>query len=241
MRMPPESSSSWVVISFASFTWSSLNAWSKFTALRKDDRDFLSTQASSLRSSIESLVKEARETQDQLIFGRPEAQASQNAWLVLIGRTVSEALDIVKIKLGNSSVDHPLVREFLPDLRGGISRKKIVDRPDAVKEAADRLSKLQGDFSDKAELVARLQQAAEGAQKAVDANTSAWSAWSKERSEEIVAKGRLRLDLERTYKALGAQFPGQKEFVESFFLKGDKPSEGGGEGDDSAESDQGKG
>jgi hypothetical protein len=240
MRMPPESSSSWIAVSFGSFTWSSLNAWSKFTALPQTDRDFLSAQATALRGAIESLVKEARETQDQLIFGRPEAQAGQNAWLVLLKRSVSEALAIVKIKIGHNSADHPQVREFLPDLLGGITRKAIADRPDAVAEAAERLSRLQGDFSDKAELVARLQQAAEGAKKAVEANTSAWSAWSKERSEEIVAKGRLRLELERTYKALGAKFPGQKDFVESFFLKGDKPSEGGGDDDGSAEGDKGQ-
>jgi hypothetical protein len=58
---------------------------------------------------------------------------------------------------------------------------------------------------------------------------------SKERSEEIVAKGRLRLDLERTYKALGAYFSGQKDFVESFFLRGDRPSEGSEEGGEESE------
>jgi hypothetical protein len=44
-----------------------------------------------------------------------------------------------------------------------------------------------------------------------------------------MVKGRLRLELEKTHRLLGAQFPGQRDFVESFFLKGSKPSEGVGE------------
>lgn len=40
-----------------------------------------------------------------------------------------------------------------------------------------------------------------------------------------MAKGRLRLELERVHHSLGARFPGQRPFVESFFLRGSKPSE----------------
>ncbi|MDC3961289.1 hypothetical protein [Polyangium jinanense] len=75
-------------------------------------------------------------------------------------------------------------------------------------------------------LVGKLKDAAERAQKAIEANDGAQMGWSKERSEELVAKGRLRLELERVHRSLGALFPGQRDFVESFFLKGEKPSEG---------------
>ena len=47
-----------------------------------------------------------------------------------------------------------------------------------------------------------------------------------------MAKGKLRMELERSYHALGTLFPGQRSFVESFFLKGSTASEG--EGDASA-------
>ena len=70
----------------------------------------------------------------------------------------------------------------------------------------------------------------------MDANGEAFNAWDKERSEEVVAKGRLRLELERVHRALGAHFVGQRDFVASFFLKGEKPSEGAGAGTTSAAS-----
>jgi len=229
MRLPPESSSSWVLISFGGFTWASLNAWSEFTALPQDDRDALGGMASSLKGALDSLLKEARDTQDQLIFARPEAQAKQNAWLTLLRRTANEALAIVAIKIAGGSKDHPQVREFLPNLLATITGKKIAERPIEANAAANRLAGIASNFPEKAELVARLGQAAEGARAAVNANSAAWDAWSKERSEEVVAKGRLRLELEKVHRQLGARFPGQRDFVESFFLRGARPSEGGGE------------
>jgi len=239
MRLPPESSSSWVLITFAGFSWASLNAWSEFTALPQADRDALSEAATVLRAGVESLLKEARETQDQTIFGRPEAQARQNAWLTLLKRTTAEALAIVSFKLAGGSKDDPQVREFLPNLLGGITSKKIAERPEAVERAAGRLKNLPADFSEKNEIVARLEQAAAGAQASIDAAGVAWSAWNRERSEEIVAKGRLRLDLERTHRLLGARFPGQRDFVESFFLRGAKPSEGSTEDEEEAPAGEG--
>ncbi len=234
MRLPPESASSWTHIPFAAFTWASIKAWSEFTQLPDSDRAALAEMATSLRAAIESLVKEARETQDQLIFGRPEAQAKQNAFLTLLKRAAAEALAIVTVKIGQGSKDHPRVREFLPDLLGGITSKGIAERPGAVEEAAARLAATSDGFSDKAEIVVKLQQAALGAKAAIDANAGSWTAWRKERSEEIVSKGRLRLELEKTHRLLGARFPGQRDFVESFFLRGAKPSEGVGEDEEEA-------
>jgi hypothetical protein len=235
MKLPAESSSSWSHIAFAAYTWASLKAWSQFTELPQADRDVLAALATALRTSIDALLQEARETQDELIFGRPEAQASQNAWLVLLKRVASEALSMVAIRLGQGSKDSLPAREFLPNLLATVTKKPIADRPGAAKQAAQRLAKLAGDFAEKASLTARLTAAAQGAETAVNANGAAFSAWEKERSEEVVAKGRLRLELERTHRSLGAHFVGQREFVESFFLKGDKPSEGTSDDEPSGE------
>ena len=226
MRLPSETSSSWVHIGFAGFTWSSLQAWSEFTALPLDDRDYLANLAGNVRVPTDALLKEARETEDQLIFVRPAAQAKQNAWLTLLKRTAKEALALVIFRVGGGSQDHPRVREFLPDLLATITAKKIVERPGEAMTAAGRLETLQADFAEKAELAQRLQAIAEGTKTAIDGNDAARGSWSKERSEELVAKGRLRLELEKTHRSLGARFPGQRDFVESFFLRGSKPSEG---------------
>jgi hypothetical protein len=226
VKLPNESSSSWVHIGFAAFTWASLNAWSEFPDLPDADKGVIGQLSASLKASIDSLVKEARETQDQQIFGRPIAQAKQNASLTLLRRRVGEALAMVAFRIGGGEKNHPAVREFLPNLMTTITRARISARPQATSQAAGRLKGLSQGFAEKAELAQRLEDAAALAQSAVDDNATAGAAWTQERSEELVAKGRLRLELERAHRALGAQFPGQRDFVESFFLKGDRPSEG---------------
>jgi hypothetical protein len=215
-----------VVPAFASYTWASVGAWSEFTELPQPDRDFLADQAKQLRASMDALLKEARETQDQTLFGRPQAQARQNAWLKLLQRISSEALTMVALRLANNVKDSKVGREFLPNLMATITKAGVADRAKVATLAAARLAGLLGNFNEKADLVARLTAAAQGAQAAVDANQAAFSSWDKERSEEVVAKKRLRADLDRLHKALGIQFQGQDDFIESLFLKGDKPSEG---------------
>jgi hypothetical protein len=146
--------------------------------------------------------------------------------MVLIKRVVTEILNTVIARVGNGSKDHPKVREFLPNLATGITRSRLYERPKLVEQAAGRLEKLEPTFDEKAPAVARLRETATGAKGAIDAADDAWAAWGTERSEEVVAKGRLRLELERVHRSLGARFPGQRDFVESFFLHGSKPSEG---------------
>lgn len=229
MKLPNETSSSWTHILFAAYTCASLKAWSEFPELPSEDRSALAALGLTLRATTDALLKEARETQDVTIFGRPEAQARQNAWLTLLKRITSEALTMVAMRLGQGSKDSKPAREFLPNLLATVSSKPLAERPGVVAQAATRLAQLAGDFAEKAPLAARLEAAAKGAEAAVEANGDAFNAWDKERSEEVVAKGRLRLELERTHRALGAHFAGQRDFVESFFLKGEKPSEGGAE------------
>ena len=241
MKLPAESSSSWVLIHFGAYSHASLTAWADSPELSPADRDVLTGLAKSLRTSLDSLVKEARETQDVTIFGRPEAQARQNAWLILLRRVASESLTMIALRLGQGSKDSKAAREFLPGLLATITGKPLADRPGIAAQAAKRLGQLTGDFAEKASLAARLESAAKGAEAAVEANGEAFNAWDKERSEEVVAKGRLRLELERTHRSLGAHFVGQRDFVESFFLKGERASEGAAGGEEEKAPDEAEG
>ena len=125
MKLPQESSSSWAHLGFAAYTRASVKAWSGFSILEAEDRSFLAEQEVSLKGSMESLLKEARETENMMYFGRPEAMASQNAWMVLIKRVVTEILNTVIARVGNGSKDHPKVREFLPSLATGITKSRL--------------------------------------------------------------------------------------------------------------------
>jgi hypothetical protein len=226
MKLPTESSSSWSHIGFATYTWASLVAWSEFADLNEAERAFLRGQAVELRICIDELLREARETQDAVLFTRPLAQARQNATLLLLKRRLNKALALVINFLGGSSKDHPIVRRFLPDLLTGITGSRIGDRARLCEEATARLSGIEGELPGRESLVAELEDVTRRTGEAVDNARTAYDAWSSERSEEVVAKGKLRLEIERTHRALGAQFAGQRTFVESFFLKGSKPSEG---------------
>ncbi|MBN1774793.1 MAG: hypothetical protein JXB32_26275, partial [Deltaproteobacteria bacterium] len=75
----------------------------------------------------------------------------------------------------------------------------------------------------------------EGTKSAAGESDAAWAAWRGERSEEAVAKRRLRLEVERVHGRLRAEFPGQRAFVESFFPKSDSSPEA--DDDEPAQSD----
>jgi len=231
MRLPAESASSWVHLAFAGFTYSSLVAWAEVDVLAAPSRVVLMDFANVLKPAMESLLKEARETQDAQIFGRPTAQARQNVALSALKRVTKESLQLVAMKIGEGYEDHPNVRTFLPKLTGGITKLPMADRPDAVVRASERLSGLP-DFDGKAELIARLEAAATNAERMMEAAALAFSGWQTERSEEVMAKGQLRLTLQSVHGGLGNKFPGQRDFVESFFLRSGKASEGEQDGDD---------
>lgn len=225
MRLPSESASSWVHLAFAGFTYSSLVAWAEADILAPATRVTLGDLAAALKVAIERLLKEARETQDAQIFGRPEAQARQNVALTGLRRVTKEALQTVVFRIGDGSENHTNVRTFLPKLISGITKLPLAKRPRAVLRASARLTDLP-DFEGKEALVLRLNNAADHAAQMIQAAGDAFAGWQTERSEEVVAKGQLRVLLESTYNALGVAFAGQRGFTETFFLRTGKPSEG---------------
>lgn len=227
MRLPAESSSSWSHLGFAVFVWASLKAWSEAEDVSADDRAFFGELATVLRSKIDDLLREARETQDAAYFARPLAMAQRNVRLFQLKRRLQTALNRVIDVLALGSKDHAIVRQFLPKLMATVTGAAIGRRPQLAIDAASRLAKGAGELPDRAELAERITSMATQAAAAIKAAEDALNGWVTERSEEVVAKGQLRLELERTHRGLGARFPGNRAFVESFFLvKGTKPSEG---------------
>lgn len=241
MRLPNESASSWTHIGFASFTYSSLVAWRDLDVLPADKRVVVSDLADALKGSMDELLKEARETQDAQIFARPTAQAKRNVGLVALKHALRDALQSVVSKIGLHSTDHPQVRAFLPKLLGSVTELPVDKRAGEAGRAVTRLRALP-DFEGKEALAARLEAAAKVAGEMVGEAEVTYGAWRQERSEEVMAKGKLRLTLETTHRSLGAAFPGQRDFVESFFLRASgRTSEGGDESADNGGGDNGGG
>jgi hypothetical protein len=230
MMMLKETSSSWTHLVWAAFTWVSLQAWSEFADLSEATRAALHDMAARLKEALDALLAEARETQDQALLARPAAHARQEVWLQRADGCVAEALAIVTIKAGGGGKDHPTVREFLPELASGIARAPIGDRPRLLDEAAVRLERLPDDFAEQPGLAARLREVAARLREALAAHDAAMAAWSGERSGEVVAKRRLRLEMERVHGGLKTVFPGNRGLVASFFRKS-AASASAGDGD----------
>jgi hypothetical protein len=195
------------------------------TDLTEATRTSLREMAEALKTSLDALLKEARKTQERELFERPAAQARQEAWLEVATSRVNEAVSILALRAAQGAKDHPIVREAFPDLATGITSAPIGKRPRLIAQAATRLAGSPADFAEKPALVERLQEAATTMQDAIEANDAARLAWTGERSEEIVAKNRLRLEMDRTYGRLKALFPGRRGLVESFFRKTSRPLE----------------
>jgi len=95
MKLPSESSSSWVHLTYAVFHWASLVAWSELPDLTEAQRAALTERATSARRAIDELLREARETEDAQFFSRPLASARQNVALVLLRRRAAKVLALV--------------------------------------------------------------------------------------------------------------------------------------------------
>lgn len=224
MRLPTLSSSSQTHLRFAIFAAANLRAHSQSDFIAVDKRQKLGALADDLQIHIDSLYKENQETEKQVLFVQPHAQAKQNAALMVLSMLLTEASSTVTALVAKGNKRDPLLKEFLPDGIGGIKNAALDDRPELVLQATHRLKQLP-DFTDKALLVERLEKAVESAKAAILQNDAADVAWSQERSEEMVAKGKLRLKLEEVHGALKSIFAGQKALVESFFYIQDRPSE----------------
>lgn len=219
MKQQAESASSWSHLAAASFTYSSLKSWAELPVLGAEAQTKLTGLASSLYQVMQALLKEARETQDVTIYARPETMARQTVGQLHLRRTLAEVLGVVTAKAGGGSKDHPAVREFLPDLMAGVFDAPLEDRARLAAQAAERLAKLSVPLADKETLAEQVRSAARLAGTAFESAEAAWASWTQERSEEVVVKGQLRLELERVYGQLKTLFPGQRELVESFFPK----------------------
>ena len=97
MKLPSESSSSWVHLTYAVFHWASLVAWSELPDLTEAQRTALTEQATAARAAIDEVLREARDTENAQFFDRPLAAARQNVALVLLRRRVGKALALVVV------------------------------------------------------------------------------------------------------------------------------------------------
>lgn len=219
MKQQAESASSWSHVQAASFTYSSLRSWMELPVLGAEVQGKLAGLANGLHQVMQALLKEARETQDVTLFARPESMARQTVGQLHLRRTLAEVLGVVTAKAGGGSKDHPAVREFLPELMATVFDAPLEDRARLATQAAERLATLSAPLPDKEALAEQVRNAARLAGTAFESAEAAWASWTQERSEEVVVKGQLRLELERVYGQLKTLFPGQRDLVESFFPK----------------------
>lgn len=224
MQLPKESSSSWVHVSFASYCRSALLAGSRAEQIfPAPTRERLGVLAAALETPLHTVIKETRETQDAQFLTRPESMAEQESAFLGLRLVTNGALNAFRTALGGSD-DHPGLRQVFPNLMRTLNDAPLDERSVVADEIAARLERRTEEFVGKAEHIARIRSAAARAKASFESADTAYAGWKHERGEEIVAKGELRLALERTYGSLRDLFPAQRDVVESFFPRPDARS-----------------
>lgn len=142
-------------------------------------------------------------------------------------------LDFRLMGAGDAILNGPALRErehtvfqgvFSKQNPGDIARSDPREEPELVQQVVDNINAL-ADFEGKAAVVSNLSAAVSTSVQARDNLDSYVAAENQAANAELQARLNVRVALEQAYGKLRAAFPGQRAFVESFFLKR-KRSEG---------------
>jgi len=157
------------------------------------------------------------------------AEAAENATSRARARLVARdvVLDMRVMAAGDGVLNGPAQRSrssevyrdvFLGGTAGDVTEAPVREEPGLADRVRERLAAAP-DFPGKAGLLADLSEAVTRSAEASLALTTAESAEAKAGDAEMAARLELRRALEQAYGKLRAAFPGQRDFVESFFPK----------------------
>jgi hypothetical protein len=177
--------------------------------------EMLRSAVSNLRTAV-SATRAAERTANR-------ARARFHVRDVVLDQRVFALSDAVLNGPAGKSREHPIYRQIFRDQTANeITRVRMRDEPEVVVRLLDRLDAA-ADFEGKAQSRIHLQQALQKSLVARSALDAAEQAERKAADGELTARRLLRTVIEQLYSKLRAVFPGQNDFVESFF----PPLEGG--------------
>jgi hypothetical protein len=234
MQLLGVNASSQLYLTYCDHIEGAVEAWEDAEVLTAAQRQTVREVGDMLRPAVTHLRNALTATESaERIASR--ARARFNVRDVVLDLRVLATSDAVLNGPAARSREHPLYRQIFRDQTAGdITRVRMRDEPEVVSRMLERMDAAT-DFDGKAQVRVHLQQALQKSLVARSALDAAEQAERKAGDAELTARLALRTVIEQLYGKLRTAFPGQRDFVESFFPprpggtgSGD-PQGGGGE------------
>ena len=218
MQLPSSTSSSLTHIDYAVYHLGACEAWKDVEIITQDQRAVIAEVITLVAPRADEL--RARTTAaEQAEEGTSRARARFGVRDVVLDFRVNAASDGLLNGPAQRSRDSALYRTtFLGGTASDITGARPREEPELAKRVRDQLA-AGPSFPARDGLVAELGEAITKSVDARDALDAAEDSENQAGDAEITARLALRRALEQSYGKLRAAFPGQRDFVESFFPK----------------------
>ncbi|MBI4952632.1 MAG: hypothetical protein HY908_11410 [Myxococcales bacterium] len=199
--------SSWALLGAAVYTWASLTTSAEAPGLAADDAELLGALGAALRPALDTLHREARDTEAAAFFGRSLSTEDTLVAVRLLRRRVQGVLGPLAMKLSLHAKEHPAVRELCQEVLATavgapIERAQGTALPPLPEEAGEPLPP-----------------EARPTEYAAMAPVDRPIATATEvRGAETAARTALSAELDRVRAALAARFADRPDYVASFFV-----------------------
>ncbi|HSN96982.1 MAG TPA: hypothetical protein VLS89_01750 [Candidatus Nanopelagicales bacterium] len=218
MQLPPATSSSETHINYASDVLGAADSWHDAEIITPEQRAVVVEVIQIVEPAAEALQArlDAAEAAEKVTS---RARARLRVRDVILDLRVNATSDGVLNGPAMRSRESAVFRDVMLDGNAGdITEAPIREEPELAARVHQRLGSAP-DFPAKATLLADLGEAVHKSTTARDALDAAEEGENTAGDAEIAARLALRHALEQAYGKLRAAFPGQRDFVESFFPK----------------------
>ncbi|EYF00561.1 hypothetical protein [Chondromyces apiculatus] len=218
MQLPSSTASSESHLEYAAHFTGAEEAWRDAEIISAEQRAVIQEVGASVAARAQAL--KARHSSAELTEGATSrARARFGVRDVVLGMRVMACSDGLLNGPAQRSRDHALYKSvMLGRTASAIKSARPREEPELVERVRTQLAEAP-DFTAKAGLLTSLDDALERSFEARDALDLAESAENQAADAEIAARRELRQALDQAYGRLRAAFPGQRDFVESFFLR----------------------
>lgn len=218
MQLPGSTSSSATYLAHGEYLLGSAEAWSGIPILTSDQQKAIEAVAGSITAEVTKL-RDAAQVADNAERTLRKARARFGACDVYLDLRVMGASDALLNGPALRSREHPIyLQVFQGTTASALTRTPSREQPEIVQRVLEQL-KVVADFQGKEAAVENLTQALNASLSARDALEAAEQAANTAGDAELNARLALRTALEQSYGNLRATFAGQRDFVESMFMK----------------------
>ena len=218
MQLPNPNASSEVYLDHTNHFEGAAEAWADAEIITADQAKAIAA-ALAIASGAADKLRAAAGATDAATRAATKARARYNVRDAILDMRVMTVSDALLNGLCGRNHAHPVYKHvFQGSTAGAITEAKIREEPEIAEQMLSRYQATE-DFPGKAAAGDLLAVALKKSLQGRDAVEDAEKAENKAGDEELLARLGVRNGLEQAYGMLRTAFPGQRRFVESFFLK----------------------